>query len=258
MSTGIGDTLRAAREASGRTLEDVARSVRARAEQLRALEEERFDVFGGDVYAKGFLRSYALELELDPEPLLDAYRQHYTGMNDLSASSLVSGTIPQGPRRTTPPAWLTWVFIGVVVVAGLAFLGMITNGFAPEAADQEEPVGPPPTPAPTPEDDGETPDVEPPDPVEPAPEPIYDGVELLVTLEEPSWLRVTVDGAVVLEQTMPAGETLQYQADEAVQLRVGNAGGVRLEVNGENLGAPGGRGEVVDVSFTREEFATAS
>ena len=41
---------------------------------MEALEQERFGELGGSVYAKGFLRSYAGYLGIDPAPLLEAYR----------------------------------------------------------------------------------------------------------------------------------------------------------------------------------------
>ncbi|MEX2325132.1 MAG: RodZ domain-containing protein [Nitriliruptoraceae bacterium] len=252
MTTGIGDALRETREAHGRTIEDVARAIRARTEQLHALEEERFDTFSGDVYAKGFLRSYAIELGMDPEPLLEVYRSQVSSLIDIPASTLVTGTVPHGPRRSTPPGWFTWLLIGVVIVAGLGFLGTISTRFSPETANPDEPIGTPPAPAPQVEEDS---DPEP-TPVEPAPEPEpqFAGVEVILALEEASWLRVTVDGAVLIEQVVQAGETLQYQAEAEVILRVGNAGGVRVEVNGEDLGALGGRGQVAEVVYTRDEL----
>lgn len=254
MTTGIGDALRETREAQGRTIEDVARAIRARTEQMHALEEERFDTFSGDVYAKGFLRSYAIELGMDPEPLLDVYRAEVSNPVDIPASTLVTGTVPQGPRRTTPPGWLTWLLIGVVIVAGLGFLGMISTRFSPETADPDEPIGTPPAPAPQAEDEDFEPAPTPTEP-QPQPEPQFEGVEVILALEEASWMRVTVDGAVVVEQIVQAGETLQYQAEAEVILRVGNAGGVRVEVNGQDVGALGSRGQVAEVVYTREEFA---
>ncbi len=246
MSTGIGDALREAREAQGRTVEDVARVIRSRAEQVRALEEERFEVFSGEVYAKGFLRSYAIELGLDHEEILDVFRSRVSAPDDIPASTLITGTMPRGPRRSTPPAWLTWLFIGILVVAGLGFLGMISSRFSPDTASPDEPLGAPPAPADPQEED---PGTAPPPAPEPEPEPVFEGLEILVALEEASWMRVTVDGAVQFEGIASAGETLQYQADEQITLRVGNAGGVRIQRNGVELGSPGGRGQVVEVTY---------
>jgi cytoskeleton protein RodZ len=251
VSTGIGDTLRVAREEQGRTLEDAARTLRVRTDYLRALEDERFDVFGGDIYAKGFLRNYAAELGLDPQPLLDTYRREVSH-DDVHATQLVGGVAaPKGPRAAPPP-WIAWVLVTVVVLAVLAFIGGALGGRSPQVAT-DEPAGPPPSPAPTApvedepdeDDDGEV-EEEP----EEEPEPEFDGVELLLAFEEASWTQVSVDGTVVFEQTVQAGATEPFQGDREVTVRYGNAGGVRVQLNGEDLGAPGGRGQVVTVTYT--------
>lgn len=249
MTTGIGETLQDAREQQGRTLEDVARSLRLRSEQVRALEEERFASFGGDVYARGFLRSYALELSLDPQPLLDTYRREVSS-DDLSGTPLVTpGAVALGPRRAAPPAWLGWVAAAIVILAGLAVLGQLAGGRVPDVASQD-PQEPTASADGDDADDGDDGEPEPEPEPEPDPEPVFEGVEVLLTLEEASWLRVIVDGTVVYEQVAQQGEILPFPGDEEVAIRYGNAGGVRVELNGEDLGPPGARGSVVDVVYT--------
>lgn len=259
MSSGIGDTLRDAREAQGRTIEDAAHALRLRSEQVRALEEERFDSFGGDVYARGFLRSYAVELGLDPQPLLDTYRSEVSGDDPLAATPLVAAGAATNvkPPRAAPPGWIAWLLVGVLVLAGLGFLGQIVGSRAPQTAS-EEPTSPPVAPA----DDGDADtdaDADDADAGEgeparsdgdEAPEPEPDGIELFLALESASWLRVTVDGTVVHEQVAEEGTTLPFNGEEKVTVRYGNAGGVRVEFNGEDLGTPGGSGEVVEVEYT--------
>ena len=277
MSTGIGEILRETREAQGRSLEDAAQAVRARTSQLQDLEDERFDAFGGEVYAKGFLRSYAVALGLDPEPLVETYRREIGQQVTGSASNMVVAVKAGGaPRSTTPPAWAAWALVAVVVVAGIVFLGII-GSTTPDTAGDEPPVGTPPASAPSVEDqdgqdegstldpsDTEAPQPEPdtdvesepepgPEP-EPAPEPEFEGVEVVLALEADSWMRVTQDGAVILEEVVDAGETRQYVADSEVIIRLGNAGGVRVQYNGEDIGSAGASGEVVELRFTPDGF----
>jgi cytoskeleton protein RodZ len=256
VSSGIGDTLRDAREAQGRSIEDAAHTLRLRAEQLRALEEERFDGFGGDVYARGFLKSYAVELGLDPQPLLDTYRREVTGDDPFATAPVRApgGASAVRPPRAAPPGWVAWVLAGVIILVGLGFVGQFVGSRAPEQASPEPPAAPV-APADDPDegtadgDDDADGDTEP-DPVEEAPPPEPDGVELFLALEDSSWMRVTVDGTVVFEQVANEGETLPFSGEESVTVRFGNAGGVRVEFNGTDLGAPGGRGDVVEVEYT--------
>ncbi|MCL4240214.1 MAG: helix-turn-helix domain-containing protein [Dehalococcoidia bacterium] len=69
---GIGDTLRSTREHRGLSIEQVAQDTRISARFLEALEAEQFDELPAPVYVRGFLRSYANYLKVDPQPLLDS------------------------------------------------------------------------------------------------------------------------------------------------------------------------------------------
>jgi cytoskeleton protein RodZ len=67
---GIGSTLRNARVQHGLTIDQVAQDTRISARFLEALEADRFEELPAPVYVRGFLRSYANYLKLDPAPLV--------------------------------------------------------------------------------------------------------------------------------------------------------------------------------------------
>lgn len=54
-------------------MQDASEATKVRESYLAALEQEEFSSLGSHVYVRGFLRSYATYLRLDPEPLLEAY-----------------------------------------------------------------------------------------------------------------------------------------------------------------------------------------
>jgi transcriptional regulator with XRE-family HTH domain len=239
---GIGARLRGAREAQGRTLEECAAALKARPGQIQALESETFASFGGDIYVRGFLRSYGALLGLDTAELLAAYGR------DPSFRAETLATVPGGGKRLrldrSVPIWAAGL-IGLVVVgavtAGVVLLG---GQRTPEVAlPIDAPLAPPesapapvrPEPAPAPA---------------PAPEPIRPPIELVLTLEGTSWLEVIIDDAAVEPgRTVRAGETLRFEAQESIAVRYGNAGGVRAEHNGVDLGPQGRPGEVVRVLY---------
>jgi cytoskeleton protein RodZ len=61
-----------------------------------------------------------------------------------------------------------------------------------------------------------------------------------------SWVRVLVDGAVAEEGVLPAGETRSWAADNSISVRTGNAGGIYLTLNGQDLGRMGEVGQVTE------------
>ena len=64
MST-VAQQLRAAREAHGLTIYQVAEITKIRTDHLRALEEGKYEAFAAPVYIRGFVRTYATLLKLD-------------------------------------------------------------------------------------------------------------------------------------------------------------------------------------------------
>jgi len=67
-----GDVLRQARTERGITLNDVEQDIRINRAYLEALEAARFDQLPAPVYARGFMRSYARYLGLDPDEAVRA------------------------------------------------------------------------------------------------------------------------------------------------------------------------------------------
>lgn len=251
MATGIGETLRHARHQYGVTLADAAAETRVRESYLAALEEEDFAALGGDVYVKGFLRSYARYLGLDPEPLVAAYRRDYERDDEPTPLAQQPVAPMSGARQP-----------GVAVVAGLALVVVIVlAAIGLATGDQEaelQPAAPPPvTQAPDPEP---RPSVPPTEEATAAPSEeatvATERLEVVLTVTgDESWMRVTVDGVKELEGLQTEGTTRTFTGEEEISLRIGNAGAVRLEINGEDQGRLGDDGEVVERTYTAGEPA---
>lgn len=138
MTTGIGEALRAARRQQGRSLADAAAATRVRESYLAALEEEEFAALGGDVYVKGFLRSYARFLGLNPEPLLESYRREHERPEELPPLNVPSGrSMDPDARRGLSP-------LAIAATLALALLAMFLlfdrGGDTPTAVPAPSPV----------------------------------------------------------------------------------------------------------------------
>ncbi len=71
MST-VAQQLRAAREAKGLTIYQVAEITKIRTDHVRALEEGNYDAFSAPVYIRGFVRTYGNLVRLDVPALMNA------------------------------------------------------------------------------------------------------------------------------------------------------------------------------------------
>jgi cytoskeleton protein RodZ len=83
----------------------------------------------------------------------------------------------------------------------------------------------------------------------PAPSPTAGAVPRALNIElvtlRPVWMRVTIDGDRVLGREVPAKQRLSFSADRSIVIRAGDAGGVRLTVNGRDEGPLGRNGGTV-------------
>jgi cytoskeleton protein RodZ len=260
MSTGIGEALRAARRQQGRSLADAAAATRVRESYLAALEEEEFAALGGDVYVKGFLRSYAKFLGLDDDAMLEAYRLLHERPEEAPPIAPQRRPIDPDQRDGLPP-------IAIAGAVALALLGL----FALFNRGEEDPGPTVPAPAPVTEsermlapDDAAGDDAAGDAAVSTAPsmDPNAPAVEetetetvegplriRVVVGEGGSGLRVIADGVVRLDSDQPSGTDLTFEAEESVTFRITNAAAVRLVVNGEDQGELGAPDEVVNLHF---------
>jgi cytoskeletal protein RodZ len=113
----LGNTLKITREGKGYTFEQVSMDTHISIQYLRALEEERFDIFPGEPYILGFLKNYGEYLGLDNKELLFQYRSGKIQDQPDPINQLVT------PQRSTLPARM-------VLGALLLIIGLIVAGIA--------------------------------------------------------------------------------------------------------------------------------
>ncbi len=78
-------------------------------------------------------------------------------------------------------------------------------------------------------------------------------VELDLTATEETWLSVSSDGMPVFTGLLEANQTKTIEGKEFAQLRVGNAAGLEVRLNGKPLGPLGAHGQVRDLRLTSDK-----
>lgn len=76
----VGDLLRRERERQGKTIKDVELETSIRGTYIEAIEQGKYEVLPGDVYAKGFIRNYSKFLNMDGDSLIEQYNNE-RGLN---------------------------------------------------------------------------------------------------------------------------------------------------------------------------------
>lgn len=246
-----GETLRGTRLFKGLSLDEISKKTKINKKYLEALENEVVDIFPGEVYLRGFLRNYASFLGLDPDELISDYEE--SGLLQrpkvfISSKSEVvtflkdESSIPVRRRllgdwfKTKEGRWFTYIGLGSVILC--IIIWSLVSGWSvrPKRVAKEEVIT-------TPKAENVIRE-EPPIPEEPT--------YLLVEIEgiEESWVQFIKDSGEKGEVILKPGETLKIEAKESVEIKTGNAGGLRVRLNGKELGLLGKRGEVVTKIIT--------
>ena len=79
----FGKTLRAAREAKGLSVAQLAEQTHMTPARVEELENENFTSFPAAIYGRGFVRLYCQAVGLDPKPLADEFTEIFNGNRDV-------------------------------------------------------------------------------------------------------------------------------------------------------------------------------
>jgi cytoskeleton protein RodZ len=113
--TGVGATLRVARERNGLEVVAVATTLRVQPAHLVAIEQGRFAELPGQVYAIGFLRSYAEYLGFDGEAAVRRLKEEMSGEDGRAAR--LTFPVPVAEARTPGPRLLLFAMVAAVATA---------------------------------------------------------------------------------------------------------------------------------------------
>lgn len=115
---GVGDELRAAREAQGLSLSDISAQTRVAERHLTTIEAGRFGDLAAPTYAVGFSRAYARAVGLDEAEIAGRVRRIINAQPHVRPAPLPSFE-PGDPARV-PPSRIAWLAgLAAVVVVGL-------------------------------------------------------------------------------------------------------------------------------------------
>jgi cytoskeletal protein RodZ len=227
----LGASLRALRLGAGESLEQMARATCISGQYLKALEADDLSELPAPVFVKGFIRAYCDFVGAPADEPLTLYQR------------ALGGAPAPSPRRMATRTRASWMSHPMVVSGALMALfggGLLVLSLTVNRSPTPAPGGAPGVPAP---------------PATPSPAPALVGPtreaeaatpqRLVVTALEPTWVRVQTDDGQVAEELLPPGATREWTSRTRFLLTVGNAGGVRVELNGRRLPALGAPGTVI-------------
>lgn len=258
--TSIGDELRQERLRQGLTLDAVAQRTRIPLRSLEAIEAGAFDRLPGLVFARNFVRLYAVDLKLDPEALVVRLPRVDIDAAPMPDPPTRPGSSKWDPRMTAALASVLWL-----VTAGGAgtgawyyfnhysrhFITAVAAAPAPKPTAQEKSVAPGPArPSPDQAASGQVAHVR-----NEATARGFDNsrpVQVTLTAHDVVWVQVSADGRTAFVGTLHPNDTRTVAADAQVKILTGNAGGLDISLNGKPLDPLGPKGQTRTVRLTAE------
>jgi len=251
----IGEALAEARRKLGKSVKEIELDTKIRTKYVEALERDDFDYLPDVVYTKGFIKTYASYLGLDPEPLIQQYKGLFEPKDEYDISKVSSNMrIAQKMR----PKWFAPA-VALGSVAAIFVLLIVWGAYQSRVSDEQRIVvrdiktrsttdttvasattgtTEKNAKAPGKDDKGDIKKVVSSTTSTTVKNTKGDGkidvrVKLTGIKEGGSWVRVTVDGEKAFEGIIENGTTKLFEGDETVQIRVGNVTALEVMYNGK-------------------------
>ena len=281
----FGGKLRDARERRGISLRQIANATKISIAALEALERNDISRLPGGIFSRAFVRSYAVEVGLDPETTIQEFIAQFPN-DSVTAGHPTSDRgedheAVESERRTAGTfLWLAVVSLPVAaVLVYFATSGRRQNDepASPRTAPSERAADPAPVVAPPPAAPSTPPASVPPSaapsssavasretPTAAAPrstatsptgsDASADHLSVQLAATRPCWVSAVVDGRKQIDRLMATGERATLDVRREIVLTAGDAEALRLTFNGAAAKPLGTAGEIVSRRFTPENF----
>src|SRR5467141_3379198 len=217
---GFGGSLREARERRGVSLRQIANATKISVAALEALERNDISRLPGGIFSRAFVRSYAIEVGLDPEATIQEFVAQFQN-DSMTAGHPATDrgedheAVESDRRLAGTLLWL--ILVSIPIAGAVLYFATAGRSAVPEApppvavtapASDTKPVADPlpspastPAPAPTPSP-SEVP-APPPSAVAPA---VSDLLAVSLSVKRPCYVSATVDGRKTIERLLRPGD----------------------------------------------------
>ncbi len=246
----FGGKLRQARERRGISLRQIAAATKISAAALDALERNDISKLPGGIFSRAFVRSYAVEVGLDPDEtvkeFLDRFNQEAAPTAETVAATIPPEEVEFENRRKKAELFLKLAILAIPLLIAVGYSGWRWRRAAKETAPvtAAAPVVPAPVPAAAPEAAPRS--------AETAAPSGSTAAQLALELHPVAdcWVSLTVDGRKLFARVMRAGERSSHTVTREAVVEVGDAGAFAFGINGREGKPLGDKGQVKTLRLT--------
>lgn len=254
-----GELLKRRREELGLDLKQTADLLKIKEDYLLSIEEDCFDKLPVAVYTIGYIRCYAAYLQIDPDPIIAIYTGHLTQPKP-------STIFPVASSKKKMPLYYYLIPALVLILVILTIVILRQDRSTPEKRTAERPVQsvrnvqpvqtesrqPLSGQEPLTQSQGPQPAVSSPAMGNQKPQ-VAGAHSLEIIANDLTWMHIRFSNGNYEEILLRPGMTRQWQFSDKAVLKLGNAGGIRMNLDGRDIGSPGSLGQVMTLSFPENQ-----
>jgi transcriptional regulator with XRE-family HTH domain len=247
----VGAELRAAREARGLSIDQLAKRTRVQPRYLNAIEHNDIALIPPRPFGRGFVRAYATEVGLDPEVTSRDYFGRFAPLTIAPEAPPAPSAADLTEERSGP-----WALLAIAA-ATIAVVALLTLGRDGEPTSVVSAVGT----SGTPSSDA----IPAPGPVagngaaeaaaDASAAPASRRLMVILDVSRPCWVTATADGQRAIYALLQPGVREKLTATREIVIRAGDAGALTWSINGKDSGSFGAPGEVRTVRVTDDGVA---
>ncbi len=238
----VGLYLREARLAAGYSVEEIAAKTRIRAELIRDLELEKFELCGGNAYARAHIRTIGQLINANVDLLIREF-EATTGEQNRPMIDLLSenNATALNPQRAMPKMTYKFMASSAAVIVGLMILVPTASSLFKSTAKSAHPAKV----SIAAKTNSQTKNQ-----FTTQPAPTSAGNLVISAVNGTSWVAVTdQSGANLFTGKISNGQVQSFDASQLINVTLGNSGALSITVNGKSLGVLGAVGEVKYLQF---------
>jgi cytoskeletal protein RodZ len=260
----FGRKLREARERRGLSLRQIASATKISMLTLEALEKNDIARLPGGIFSRGVVRSYAVEVGLDPEETIQEFMGQYP-QDSVTAGHPTTRRSEdyedvESDRRTAT-TFLRLILVSIPVAAIVVYFGFsgrraeVRHALGVQASDPAAPSTPAIAPQPPPADaDRDAPAV-----VAGRAAVAPDGQDadrLVVQLKavQRSWVSAIVDGQRAVQRVFQPGDEQTLDVRRDIVLTAGDGGAITVTLNGAAAKPIGPSGQTATTRLNLTNF----
>jgi cytoskeletal protein RodZ len=248
------------------SLRQISNTTKISVASLEALERDDISRLPGGIFSRAFVRSYAIEVGLDPEKTIQDFLAQFPHDSVLAGHPASNGTDENEKQEINRRMFSVFVRLLAIslplggLILYLSGAGPAVGPDIPAAHDEaaaEVPAAVPPPAQPEPAATSTSmPEATPAVTMVEGRPAEDDLLTVVLAATAPCWVLAIDDGEPVLARELGAGEREVLEVSGLLVLTIGDASAVRLMLNGVEARSLGRPGQVVTLRLTPANFRT--